>query len=290
MRSSPESRSGFALVELMISTAICSAITAALLMAFVSLKRNYAATTDFATNHTDQMRISDYLALDLRRAIKLDPPVTNAPVTNDINVIIPRYYDTTGKTAWTAVRNGEGGSFYLPALSGSGAPAATFGSDGDLYIDEAANQVYGPKTSGSWGAGAPLVIRSGVVPPAASLGANGDFYFDTKTNIVYGRKTAGAWGAGVSVVSQVHYYLQGDTVFRQQDGGTATAIANNVQDFKFTPDDPLKNDVNLNNRGKVVTTLITFRPTFRSASGSEEMRTATSFHNTTLLRNSPGLY
>ena len=290
MRSLPKGRSGFALVELMISTAICSAITAALLMAFVSLKRNYAATTDFATNHTDQMRISDYLAMDLRRAIKLDPAVTNVPVTNDITVIIPRYYDATGNIAWTAVRNGDGGSFYLPARSGLGAPASTFGVDGDLYIDEAANQVYGPKNSGSWGAAGPLVIRNGVVPPAASLGANGDFYIDTSANIVYGRKTAGVWSSGTSVVSRVHYYLQADTVYRQQDNGSPTAIANNVQDFKFTPDDPHKNDIDPNNKGKVVTTLITFRPTFRSVSGTEDTRTATAFYNTTLLRNSPGLY
>ncbi|HEX8678615.1 MAG TPA: hypothetical protein VF683_01535 [Chthoniobacterales bacterium] len=288
MRSSPETRSAFALVELMISTVICSAITAALLMAFVSLKRNYVATTDFATNHTDQMRISDYLALDLRRAIKLDPPVTDTPVTNDISMVIPRYYDATGNTAWTATRNGDGGSFYLPARSGSGAPAATFGLDGDLYVDEAANQVYGPKANGNWGLASPLVIRNGVVPPTASIGADGDFYVDTKANIVYGRKTGGAWGSGTSVVSRVHYYLQGETVFRQQDSGTAIAIANNVQDFKFTPDDPHRN--NPNNKGKVVTTMITFRPTFRSMAGSEETRTATSFHNTTLLRNSPGVY
>lgn len=288
MRRAPALKSGFALVELMISTAVCSAIAAALLMAFISLKRNYVATTDFAINHTDQMRISDYLALDLRRAIKLDPAVTETPVTNDITIIIPRYYDATGKTVWTAVRNGGGGTFYLPARNGSGAPGATLGADGDLYVDETANQVYGPKASGNWGFGSPLVIRNGVVPPTASVGDNGDFYVDTNANMVYGRKTAGAWGSGTSIVSQVHYYLQGDSVFRQQDNGTPTAIASNVQDFRFSPDDPHRN--NPNNKGKVVTTLITFRPTFRSTAGSEDARAGTSFYNTTLLRNSPGVY
>lgn len=287
MRSAPVARSGFALVELMISTAACSAIAAALLMAFISLKRNYVATTDFATNHTDQMRISDYLALDLRRAIKLDPPVTDAPVTNDITIVIPRYYDATGNTAWTAVRNGEGGSFYLPARNGYGPPAATLGADGDLYVDETANQVYGPKLAGLWGFGSPLVIHNGAVPPASSIGTNGDFYVDTNANMVY-RRIGGVWGVGTSIVSRVHYYLQGDSVLRQQDNGTPTSIASNVQDFKFSPDDPHRN--NPNNKGKVVTTLITFRPTFRSIAGSEDARAGTSFYNTTLLRNSPGVY
>ena len=35
-------------------------------------------------------------------------------------------------------------------LSGSGAPSSGTGSDGDLYIDTAANQLYGPKASGTW--------------------------------------------------------------------------------------------------------------------------------------------
>ncbi|MEP6602123.1 MAG: hypothetical protein ABJB49_09995, partial [Nitrospirota bacterium] len=59
---------GFSLSETMISTGIFSAISLGLLMGFVSLERNFAATTDFATNHADEARISDYLALDLRRA------------------------------------------------------------------------------------------------------------------------------------------------------------------------------------------------------------------------------
>lgn len=42
----------------------------------------------------------------------------------------------------------------LPAelLSGAGAPDAGLGSDGDFYIDTTADALYGPKSSGSWGA------------------------------------------------------------------------------------------------------------------------------------------
>lgn len=99
---------GFALVELMISTAIFSTLTAALLMAFISLKKNYAATTDFATNHADQMRISDYLAMDLRRALKVDPPTKN-----DVTLYIPCYYDNqTARNPQMPTLDGNGGVFY----------------------------------------------------------------------------------------------------------------------------------------------------------------------------------
>ena len=96
---------GFLLSEMMISTLIFSAISLALLMGFTALERNYSATTDFALNHSDQMRISDYLALDLRRALSLQT------AANDTTIYIPSYYDTTG-TPQTPVLDGNGGVYY----------------------------------------------------------------------------------------------------------------------------------------------------------------------------------
>ena len=101
-------RLGFALAELMISTAIFSTVSAGLIMGFISLKRNYVATTDFAVNHGDQMRISDYLALDFRRALKVDPPIPN-----DVSIYIPCYYDSTpDRNVQTPVLDGRGGVRY----------------------------------------------------------------------------------------------------------------------------------------------------------------------------------
>ncbi|HEV3409183.1 MAG TPA: prepilin-type N-terminal cleavage/methylation domain-containing protein, partial [Chthoniobacterales bacterium] len=99
---------GFTLVEMMISTAIFATVSASLLMGFISLKRNYAATTDFAVNHADQMRISDYLAMDFRRAINLDPPVRN-----DVSIYVPCYYDNTAqRNPVTPTLDGNGGVYY----------------------------------------------------------------------------------------------------------------------------------------------------------------------------------
>jgi type II secretory pathway component PulJ len=177
---------GFLLSEMMISTIIFAAISLGLLMGFTALERNYTATSDFALNHADQMRISDYLALDLRRALSL------SAARNDTTIYIPSYYDDTGQPQ-TPTLDGTGGVYY------------------------------------------------------------------------------GAAGSSVPI----HYYLSGGTIYRQQNGGTPVPLAINVQDFIFDVTDS----------GKVVSTRITFNPTFTSGRASADATAATAFYNTTLLRN-----
>ena len=84
-------RSGFLLPETFIAMSIFTAISMALLMGFTALERNFVATADFATNHTDAMRISDYLALDLRRAVSIQSTQNNTLIT------IPSYYNADGQ-------------------------------------------------------------------------------------------------------------------------------------------------------------------------------------------------
>jgi type II secretory pathway component PulJ len=179
---------GFALGEIIISTAIFSLVSAGLVLGFVSLRRNYAATTDFAINHADQMRISDYLALDLRRAVKVEP------VKNDVAIYIPCYYDSTEtRSPQTPILNGKGG-------------------------------------------------------------------------VYYGSSTCSV---------KVRYYLLGGVIYRKYGDDAATSLAVDVQDFEFDATD----------LGKVVKTSIKFKPTFKAIGASDEIKTATAFHNTTLLRN-----
>jgi type II secretory pathway component PulJ len=185
--SFPKAQDGFAISELIISTSIFCSISLGLLMGFTSLERNYAATTDFSTNHADEMRISDYMALDLRRAVSVQA------ATNDVTIYIPNYYDQTGAPQ-TPTLDGQGGVYY------------------------------------------------------------------------------GASGSSV----KMHYYLMAGTIYRQQDNAPAQALAVNVQDFIF----------DMTDAGKVVTTRITFNPTFNSGGASAAATTATAFYNTTLLRNS----
>ena len=87
---------GFTLPELMVSTTIFSSICLGLLMGFTALEHNYAAATDFAISHADEMRISDYMALDLRRALAV------VAAQNDTTIYIPCYYDETGNPQYPA--------------------------------------------------------------------------------------------------------------------------------------------------------------------------------------------
>jgi type II secretory pathway component PulJ len=186
-RPSPKAQDGYALSEMIVASSIFFSISLGLLMGFTSLERNYAATTDFTQNHADEMRISDYMAMDLRRAIA----VTAAQ--NDTTIYIPAYYDQTG------------------------------------------------------------------LPQTPNLDGQGGVYY-------------GASGSSV----RVHYYLMAGMIYRQQDSATPIPLAVNVQDFVF----------NVTDAGKVVTTRITFGPTFNSSGASASATTATAFYNTTLLRNS----
>ena len=150
-----------------------------------------------------------------------------APTLDRISGLVTSYTDTTlvvdsqkthgsgTHTDWTIHVSGaigiDGviGADGTTTLSGSGAPGAGLGADGDFYIDTAVYDIYGPKTGGVWGAGTSLIgaagadgttTLSGSGAPGAGLGVDGDFYIDTAVYDIYGPKTGGAWGSGMSLV------------------------------------------------------------------------------------------
>jgi hypothetical protein len=63
---------------------------------------------------------------------------------------------------------GAAGTDGKTVRSGSGAPSAGLGVDGDFYIDTAADTIYGPKDSGSWGSPTSLVGPTGPAVPLSS--------------------------------------------------------------------------------------------------------------------------
>ena len=76
---------------------------------------------------------------------------------------------------------GADGADGKSVLNGSGAPAGGLGTEGDFYIDTAADAIYGPKTGGAWGGATSLVGPAGATGPtgptgpAGADGANGVF-------------------------------------------------------------------------------------------------------------------
>src|SRR5437588_6031320 len=123
-RSFLKTQGGYVISELIVATSIFCSISLGLLMAFTSLKRNYAATTDFTQNHADEMRISDYMAMDLRRAIAVQA------ARNDTTIYIPAYYDQSG-TPRTPTLDGEGGVIY--GASGSSVRVHYYLMAGTIY-------------------------------------------------------------------------------------------------------------------------------------------------------------
>lgn len=72
--------------------------------------------------------------------------------------------------------------------SGSGAPANSFGNDGDFYIDTTAVKLYGPKTAGAWGTGVSL----------QGTGGNGSGGNVTGANLGQGAILVGAGGSTIA--------------------------------------------------------------------------------------------
>jgi len=99
--------------------------------------------------------------------------------------------------------------------SGSGAPAASLGNNGDFYLDKQGYLLYGPKTNNTWGspillqgaqgiqgpqgpAGVPgSQIFSGNGAPSSTIGNTGDYYLDKSTGNFYGPKTTSGWGSPI---------------------------------------------------------------------------------------------
>jgi hypothetical protein len=123
-------------------------------------------------------------------------------------------------------------------LFGNGAPAETLGNDGDMYLDGAGSELYGPKTDSGWGT--PLQLKgekgdqgdtgapgsqflSGTVDPSTGEGAEGDYFLNQESGDLFGPKSASGWGTPINLK------------------GTANVVASTWMDWKtWNGTDPLK--------------------------------------------------
>src|SRR3954464_10329889 len=79
----------FTLVEMVVSASIGSIIMGALILAASSFQNVFNATDDYYKATSDQMRVLDYVALDMRRAV-------SGSVSNDtqtLTLTLPDYID-----------------------------------------------------------------------------------------------------------------------------------------------------------------------------------------------------
>lgn len=150
-----------------------------------------------------------------------DPTTEGADGDFYINTSTSEIFGPKASGAWgagtslvgAAGSNGSDGADGYTVLNGASDPTSE-GVDGDFYINTSSNEIFGPKASGVWGAGASLVgasgsdgsdgadgktILNGTTAPTTE-GVDGDFYLNTSTNELYGPKTTGSWGSAVSLV------------------------------------------------------------------------------------------
>lgn len=103
-------------------------------------------------------------------------------------------------------------------LDGSGAPSDGLGANGDMYINTANGDVYGPKAAGTWtgtifGSLRRNLLSGSAVPtdgvPGTGTGQTGDFYVRTGTLQLYGPKGATAWGSAIGSARSGGHLLSG---------------------------------------------------------------------------------
>src|SRR6266478_5627550 len=82
-------RWAFTLVEMMISASVGSLILGALILTATSFQNVFNATDDYYLATSDQMRVLDYISLDMRRAVS--GSVSNTAQT--LTLTLPDYID-----------------------------------------------------------------------------------------------------------------------------------------------------------------------------------------------------
>lgn len=85
---------------------------------------------------------------------------------------------------------GSAGTNGNTVLSGTGAPSAGLGNNGDYYIDTAAKTVYGPKASGAWGSATNIVGPQGAIGSTGATGSAGVNAFGTPNGRTLSAATA----------------------------------------------------------------------------------------------------
>jgi type II secretory pathway component PulJ len=100
---------GATLAETVVAAGVFAVLCVAFISGSVSLHLNFSNTRDYARNHSAQLRISDYIARDLRQAVSFAQSGTGASLV--MTLTIPNFYQANG-TPRTPVVNADGSVSY----------------------------------------------------------------------------------------------------------------------------------------------------------------------------------
>lgn len=97
---------GATFVEMMVASAVLSVVASAVLVGSITLQKSFRASQQFALSQASQLRLIDYVSLDLRRALSV-----TIPQRDRIHLQIPGYYNADGSIRDPQiVRNSNGRS------------------------------------------------------------------------------------------------------------------------------------------------------------------------------------
>ncbi|MDQ3624069.1 MAG: prepilin-type N-terminal cleavage/methylation domain-containing protein [Verrucomicrobiota bacterium] len=85
-------QAGFTLVELMMTISIFSVMAGGLLVGSIVIQKSFSASRYHVVAQAQQMRLMDWIALDLRRALSV------TPTADSLTLTIPDYYVTDPST------------------------------------------------------------------------------------------------------------------------------------------------------------------------------------------------
>ncbi|HXP35842.1 MAG TPA: hypothetical protein VN827_09875 [Chthoniobacterales bacterium] len=92
------SETAFTLAETLVATAAASLVLGGLIMTSVAMQRSFSAAVAYATAEGDQLRFSDYVALDCRRAtwagVANGVTINGISTDNVLTLTIPDYYNS----------------------------------------------------------------------------------------------------------------------------------------------------------------------------------------------------
>lgn len=97
---------GFTTAELLVGTGISGVVLLAMVTGMSMLQQQFSASTQYADAQSDQMRVMDFIQMDLRRATA----VTTAAGITPLTLTMPDFYQTVSgkKQARTPTKSGLG--------------------------------------------------------------------------------------------------------------------------------------------------------------------------------------
>jgi hypothetical protein len=187
---------GLTLVEMLMTVASSSVLLTVLVIEGVALHRSLAALEGYSTAQGDQLRVSDYIALDVRRAL-----TASVDANNVLTVTIPNYYDANNNNPkWSnahslapsfdsngAIQYGAGtttikyyklASRFIREVNGTQNTIASNVSSftvspQDLTSSVSCSVMFFPTFTRMTGFG---TWRSGGTTPSNTIGSDGDYY------------------------------------------------------------------------------------------------------------------